>query len=186
MSSHGLTETWEGDLGLRISGAQLNGPVSNFGERVDGGTLGSGQTASIGFWQNKNGQRLIESLNGSENSTLLAEYLAGTFSNMYGIIADANGDGITGDYMTNTKQSFVEVDFNTNTIDGSLVAEVESYGLVVTAGGVGSTFVNIGDNGEAFGVADDSDVQVIDLLLAVNERSTRSNRIKKRWETRGF
>ena len=181
----------------------------NFGERVDGGTLSSGQTAGIGFWQNKNGQRLIESLNGSANSTLLAQYLSGTFSNMYGRLADANGDGITGDYMTNvevadlyqdlfkrngrtapggppkldaqvmavalatyiTKQSFVQVDFATNTVDAALVPGIESYGFVVTVGGVGSTFVNVGDNGAAFGVADNSDVRVIDLLLAVNDWS---------------
>jgi hypothetical protein len=181
----------------------------NFGERVDGGTLGSGQTASIGFWQNRNGRRLIESLNGSPESTLLAQYLSESFSNIYGRLADANGDGIPGDYMTNvevadlyqdlfkrngrsapggppkldaqlmavamstyiTKQSFVEVDFATNTLDAALVLGVESYGFVVTVGGVGSTFVNVGDKGAAFGVADNSDVQVIDLLLAVNDWS---------------
>jgi hypothetical protein len=70
-----------------------------------------------------------------------------------------------------TKQSFVEVDFASNTIDAALVLGVQSYGFVVTVGGVGSTFVNVGDKGAAFGVADNSDVQVIDLLLAVNDWS---------------
>jgi hypothetical protein len=40
--------------------------------------------------------------------------------------------------------------------------------VVVCIGGFGSTFVNVGDHGEAFGVADNSDVRVIDLLLAIN------------------
>ena len=35
----------------------------NFGERPPaGGTVSAGQTATIGFWQNKNGQALLRSL----------------------------------------------------------------------------------------------------------------------------
>lgn len=195
---------------------QMPGSVGinyNFGERIDGGQLSTGQTAGIGFWQNRNGQELLESLNGSADSTLLAEYLAGTFLNMYGSLADADGDGDSGDYMTNsnvadlyqhlfkrngrtapsgpakldaqvmatafatylTKQSYAEIAFDdagNHTVDSSQIQTVESYGFTVTTGGVGSTFVNVDDSGQAFGVADGSEAQVIDLLLAVNERST--------------
>ncbi len=77
-------------LASSISGIVLvagcDGINYNFGERVDGGQISSGQTATIGFWQNKNGQALIKSLNGSEHSTLLAEWLADTFPNMYGSV----------------------------------------------------------------------------------------------------
>jgi len=52
--------------------------------------VSAGQTATIGFWQNKNGQELIESLNGGENATQLADWLSVTFVNMYG---DADGLG---------------------------------------------------------------------------------------------
>ena len=73
-----------------ISGIVIGRPGSvaenyNFGERPPaGGGVTGGQTATIGFWQNNNGQALIESLNGGANSTRLAEWLAATFGNMYG------------------------------------------------------------------------------------------------------
>src|SRR5262249_17509257 len=47
----------------------------NFGERPaatdGGGAVTVGQTATIGFWQNNNGQNLIKSLNGGSASTQL-------------------------------------------------------------------------------------------------------------------
>jgi hypothetical protein len=70
-----------------------------------------------------------------------------------------------------TKQSFVEVNFATSAVDGSLVAAIESFGFDVTVGGVGSAFVNVGDHGEAFQVADNTNVQIIDLLMATNRVS---------------
>lgn len=214
-----------GDPALSTTNDQFTGVVLavpgsvginyNFGERVDGGELSTGQTATIGFWQNRNGQRLIESLNGDESSTLLAGYLSETFTNMYGVLGDVDrtGDGIADGLMTNvevadfyqdlfkrnartspggppkldaqvmatalatyvTKQSFVEVEYaadGNHTVNAALVDEIESYGFEVTVGGVGSTFVNVGDNGEAFGVDDGSDVQIIDLLLATDRMST--------------
>ncbi len=57
----------------------------NFGERpvADGG-IGDSVTATIGFWHNKNGQSLIESLNGGPESVQLGNWLAATFPEMYG------------------------------------------------------------------------------------------------------
>jgi hypothetical protein len=71
-----------------------------------------------------------------------------------------------------TRQSLVEFDYGNNMVNNTLVADVQSFGFVVTVGGVGSTFVNVGDSGAAFDVADDSEVQIIDLLLAVNDWSS--------------
>jgi hypothetical protein len=68
-----------------------------------------------------------------------------------------------------TKASFVSVHFGSGTSD--LVAEVESFGITVTAGGVGSTTVNVGNSGAAFGVADNTDMRVIDILLATDRMS---------------
>src|SRR5205085_8035146 len=44
--------------------AGTSGINNNFGELVPITTVHSGQTATIGFWNNKNGQALIKSLNG--------------------------------------------------------------------------------------------------------------------------
>jgi len=46
-----------------------------------------------------------------------------------------------------------------------------AYGFQVTATGVGTRTFNVGANGAAFGVANNSAVSVLDLLLAANARS---------------
>jgi hypothetical protein len=48
---------------------------------------------------------------------------------------------------------------------------VESYGFDCTAGGLGSAWFNVGDSGEAFGIDDGAEKQIIDLLLATNRMS---------------
>jgi hypothetical protein len=93
LGDDGVVDPVEGDKFsgiVLVAGAQ--GTNYNFGERINGGQLSTGQTATIGFWQNKNGQALIKSLNGDENSTLLAGWLAETFPNMYGSVFTAGMD----------------------------------------------------------------------------------------------
>src|SRR5438093_3849111 len=46
-----------------------------------------------------------------------------------------------------------------------------AYGFQVSATGLGTRTFNVGSNGAAFGVANNSSVSVMDLLLAVNARS---------------
>jgi hypothetical protein len=53
----------------------------------------------------------------------------------------------------------------------SAVDHVTSFGFSVTLGGLGSMKVNVGDNGEAFGIANHAEVSIMVLLLATNERS---------------
>ena len=48
----------------------------------------------------------------------------------------------------------------------------EDYGFTVDAYGTGAATFNVGNNGAAFGVANGSEVRILDLLLAVNSRST--------------
>jgi len=72
-------------------GVGADGMNYNFAERPIAGTVvASGQTATIGFWQNKNGQALLKSLNGGSNATQLGHWLAATFSNIYGANAGEN------------------------------------------------------------------------------------------------
>jgi hypothetical protein len=46
-----------------------------------------------------------------------------------------------------------------------------AYGFQVTTYGVGERTFNVGNDGAAFGVANNTSVSVLDLLLAVNARS---------------
>src|SRR5258707_15149202 len=69
--------------GLAIAeGTSLN--FVNFGlEPVAGDALHRGETAGIGFWNNKNGQALIKSLNGGTGMQL-GNWLAATMMHMFG------------------------------------------------------------------------------------------------------
>ena len=181
---------------VALAGPGSSGENYNFGERpaIDG-QIEAGQTAGIGFWRNKQGQALIRALNSDiENSTRLGDWLAATFPHMYG--ADASANDLTG--KTNAEvASFYNDLFKRNkkdvagggppkldaqvlavalatyvtneTLAGTVAAD---YGFTVTETGVGTRTFDVGDNGAAFGVADGSAVAVLDLLLAVDARTT--------------
>jgi uncharacterized delta-60 repeat protein len=169
----------------------------NFGERpLDGGGVSSGQTATIGFWQNKNGRNLVLALNGGQNSTQLGNWLAATFPNMYGSAAGANNLaektnvqvwnfynslfrrkqqeaialGLAGPNKVDAQifATALAVYVTNQTLAGSTAS---SYGFVVTQNGLGTSTFNVGNSGQTFGVANNSDVSVMNLLLAVNARS---------------
>jgi hypothetical protein len=60
----------------------------NFGERPSRSSpVQPGQTAGIGFWNNRNGQALLKSLNGGATSKQLGNWLATTLPNRYAGLA---------------------------------------------------------------------------------------------------
>src|SRR6201993_3649924 len=62
----------------------------NYGELPPaGGPVQRGQTAGIGFWNNKNGQELILALNGG-SGTQLADWLGAALPNLFGANAGSN------------------------------------------------------------------------------------------------
>ncbi len=167
----------------------------NFGERPEaGGAVTSGQTATIGFWQNKNGQNLIKSLNGGANATQLGNWLAATFPNMYGASAGANSlvgktNAEVADFYsdlfrrkkkeaeqlglggpTKMDAQVMAVALATYVTNETLAGTVAtSSGFVVTENGLGVSTFNVGTSGEAFGVDDGSVLTVLDLLLATDD-----------------
>jgi hypothetical protein len=182
-----------------FSGVVMSQPGSlaenyNFGERPPGGgSISSGETATIGFWQNNNGQNLIKALNGGSSATNLANWLAATFPNMYGTSAGAsNLTGKTNAQVAEFYKSRFALHGQTSLgggppkMDAQVLATAlavyvtsqslagtaaTAYGFHVTTDGVGVRMFNVGSNGAAFGVANNSNVSVLDLLLAVNSRS---------------
>lgn len=163
----------------------------NFGERPPAGSaVTQGQTATIGFWQNKNGQNLLKSLNGGPASTQLANWLAETLPNMYG--ASAGGNNLTGKTNDQVAVFYVTLFKRTSAVDGppKLDAQVlatalsvyvtnqtlsgntaASYGFTVTTYGLGASTINVGSNGDAFGVANNSVLTVLDLLRATDAQA---------------
>jgi Ca2+-binding RTX toxin-like protein len=167
-------------------GAGVSGLNYNFGEQpASTGSVKKGQAAGIGFWNNKNGQALIKSLNGGAGHQL-ADWLAATLPNTFGIHAGANN--LTGksnaDIAALFQQDFVmkgvKLDaqvlatalsvYATNaTLDSTQVAA--QYGFTVSGDGLGAASVNVGTDGDAFGVANNTMMRVIDVLIATDARA---------------
>jgi hypothetical protein len=162
----------------------------NFGERpVVGATVAQGQTATIGFWQNKNGQRLLNSVNEG-----LGSWLATTLPNLYGASSAQDLSGLTNAevaqhfrdmFKSNLRKGkssepaaklecqVMAVAFATYVTNANLAGTVgQSFGFLVTDNGVGNSVWNVEDSGEVFGVADYTEVRVIDLLIATDTMTT--------------
>ena len=176
-----------------ISG-QTNNTVDAGFYFAPGGTVDTGDAATIGYWQNNNGQELIKSLNGSASSTALAFWLASTYPNLYGSAAGnlsmLHGNGTP---LTNTE---VAANYVTYFFNGSnpktnaqvLAVALATYstatslsgtntvaaakGFNVSLNGTGTHTYNVGSNGSAFGVANNTVLMVFQLLAYTNSRST--------------
>jgi hypothetical protein len=184
-----------GTGGGTVSGAQFTG-ISltagenamnyNYGEQpAAGGAAHTGQTAGIGFWNNKNGQALIKALNGGAG-TQLGDWLEATFPHIFGAASGSNDlAGQNNAYVASFFQSrFVvhgqkldaqvlatalAVYVTDSTLDNTGVGT--QYGFVVSGNGVATSTYNVGTNGAAFGVADNTVMTVMDLLLAADAQA---------------
>ncbi len=147
----------------------VNGINNNFGELPPVSPpptpLVSGDTATIGFWHNKNGQALIDSLNGGPKATNLATWLSTDFPDLYG--TNAGSSNLTGktnaDVAALFLQDFSVTGMKTNAqilgaalavyvTDSSLAGTAGTqYGFDVTPTGTGSATVNVGSSGTRLG-----------------------------------
>lgn len=172
------------DVHLAAGLAALN---YNYGERPAAtGMVAHGQTAGIGFWNNRNGQALIRSLNGGPSSTQLGAWLAATFPNLFGTRSGSNnlagrsnsdiaaffqgrfvlkGEKLDAQVLATALAVYITNATLNDTGAGS------DLGFIVESRGVGTASFDVGTNGAAFGVADGSVLTVMDLLLAVDERA---------------
>jgi hypothetical protein len=165
----------------------VNGLNYNFGEQpTSNSAVQKGQTAGIGFWNNKNGQALIKSFNGGATATQLASWLAATLPDTFG--AHAGSNNLTGksnaDVAALFQQDFLlkgvkldaqllatalNVYATSATLDSNKAAA--PYGFAVSGDGVGTAAVNVGGNGAAFGVANNAVLTVMDLLKAADAQA---------------
>jgi hypothetical protein len=168
-------------------GSGVNGMNYNFAELPPaGGAIQKGQTAGIGFWNNNNGQALIRALNGG-TGTQLGCWLATTFTNLYG---DGSANDLAGksnaDIAALFQQDFLEhgpkldaqvlatalsVYVTNATLDPTQVAA--SYGFTVSGYGLGTATVNVGGDGAAVSVANNTTVTVLDALLAADAQAVK-------------
>jgi hypothetical protein len=153
--------------------------VTSLGLAVQNGLEGD-----IGLWHNKNGQALINAFNGGPNATALSIWLATNFANLYGLGAGAND--LAGS--TNAEvAAFYQSQF---ALSGSLEAQVlatalnvyattlslggtvgQAYGFTVSADGLGAYSYGVGADGAAFGVVNNTTLDVYALLQGVNDQA---------------
>jgi sugar lactone lactonase YvrE len=172
-------------------GLGVNGLNYNYGEQPPaGGGVKHGQTAGIGFWNNKNGQALINALNGGgadgHGAHQLGDWLAATLPHTFGVHAGGNNlAGKDNAYVAALfQQDFVmkgvKLDaqllatalsvYATNaTLDPTQVAA--TYGFTISGDGAGTATINVGSNGDAFAVANNTTMTLMDLLLAADAQA---------------
>lgn len=144
-----------------------------------GQSVASGDTATIGFWQNKHGQALIR-----QGGATLADWLTNNFGNVFGdTFIGGDGDDVASFYRdqlfrqksqksagpAKADAQFMAVALATYFTSSNLAGNVASaYGFNVTDTGIGTKLVNIGDNGTAFSVSNGTDLTIMQLLLATD------------------
>jgi hypothetical protein len=152
-----------------------------------GQAVQAGDTAGIGFWQNKNGQALIK-----QGGPALVTWLSANFGNIFGNTF-SNGSG--GDDAAEVA-SFYKFEFFSKKLQGTSKVDAQfmatalatfftssnlsgsaatSFGFNVTATGIGTKVVNIGGNGAAFDVANNTTMTIMALLLMTNNMTGADN-----------
>jgi hypothetical protein len=139
--------------------------------------LAQGDTATIGFWHNKNGQALILALNGGGSSTKLGDWLAANFPCLYGSLAGKQNSVVAAQFLTyfsvTGQKTYAEI------MAGALASYATSsalagdntaagYGFNVSSTGTGAKTYNVGSNGTAIGLANNTSHTVLQLLQAAN------------------
>jgi hypothetical protein len=140
-----------------------------------GGNLVKGDTATIGYWQNKNGQALIKSM---PNQPALANWLAGNFPKMFGdLTGGTNADvadyfvdlfNVTG---TKTRAQIMATAVAVYVTNSSLAGNIAtSSGFNVSSTGTGAKVYNVGTYGAAIGLSNSTSYTVFALLKQADAR----------------
>jgi hypothetical protein len=144
-----------------------------------GQSVQHGLTGGIGFWNNKNGQALINAFNGGSDASALSSWLATALPNLYGSLSGSSNAQVAAFYQSqfalpgsNLAAEVLATALNVYATTQSLGGTVgQAYGFTVTATGLGADSFNVGSDGAAFGVANNTSRNVYELLKAVDQQS---------------
>jgi hypothetical protein len=153
--------------------------------RVDppptGPALSTGDTATIGYWNNKNGQALILACNGSAGATQLGTWLASNFPVLFGPSSSSNMTGKTNTQVAALFKTFFSVKgtkTNAQVMAGALAIYVTNsalagtaaskYGFNLSTTGTGAKYFNVGSNGAAVGLTNNTSYSIMRLLQNAN------------------
>jgi len=145
--------------------------------------LGHGDTATIGFWHNKNGQGLIL---GASNSPALGNWLGTNYPCMFGSLAGKANSVVAAQFLTYFDVSGKKT--QAQVMAGALAAYFTSsnlgggsasagFGFNVTPGGTGSKSYNVGSLGTALGLQNNTSYTVFQLLQAANSHCPFSSAV---------
>lgn len=170
-------------------GSGASGTSYNFGENSHcrGNTdkpLGPDSTATIGFWQNNNGQALIKSLNGCDTKKL-GNWLATSFPYLYGAHAPS-GSNLTGKTNNDVAALFLKYfKVSGKKSDAQMLATALAvyvtdsdlagnaavkYGFSVSSSGTAVKTYDVGTNGSLIGLSNNQSYSVLAILQAANQQ----------------
>ena len=158
-------------------------------------SVSSGEFGTIGFWQNPNGQSTINNFNGSSSSTQLGNWLASNFPNLFGCRNPYTSSALSGYGCTSlagltnaqvasvykslwnpsgtTKNTYVQafavalgIYADTASLGGNSTAQ--GFGFSITSAGGSAATYNVGSNGSAFGVPNNTSLSVYKVLQVLN------------------
>jgi hypothetical protein len=144
--------------------------------------ISCGDTATIGFWNNNNGQALIDGLNGGPTAKNLATWLAANFPYLYGVNSGNNLTGKTNANVAALFKTFFNVTgtkTNAQILAGALATYVTNsnlggssiaagYGFKVSSSGTGGKSYNVGTNGTAIGLVNNASYTILQLMQQAN------------------
>jgi len=149
---------------------------------VQGGLIGG-----IGFWHSDRGQSFIMQMGGPLLYNSLGFWLIYNFPNLYGApyengLYDTTNAGVASYFQKlfdmpgpRLEAKVLALALSVYATTRSLGGDVaEAYGFTVTDHGLFAYTFNVGADGAAFGVADNSVLTVYELLQAVNARANRA------------
>lgn len=149
----------------------------NFGEQpAPGSSVSKGQSAGIGFWNNKNGQALI--LKFSSIGQWLADTLPQTFGSLAGDSPQQVAMVYQQQFVLKDKldAQFMATALNVYATDQSLGGTyAASYGFSVGQYGLGDSTWNVGSDGAAFGVVNNSTLTVLELVQNWDQQTNKSD-----------
>ena len=143
--------------------------------------VGPGDTATIGFWHNKNGQGLIL---GAPNSPALGNWLGSNFPCLFGNLAGKPNSVVAAAYMTDFnvsgQKTYAQVFagalacyFTSSNLAGSGASK---FGFNITPGGTGAKAYNVGSYGTAIGLQNNTSYTVLQLLQAADANCPFGNK----------
>jgi hypothetical protein len=159
------------------SGCPGTGDVTVSCSPPPGEPLVSGDTATIGFWHNKNGQALIDSLNGGPNATALGTWLAANFNCLFGNLNGQKNTAVAAQFLTyfgvtgaKTYAQIMGAALASYVTDSTLAGGTmaKKYGFNVSGTGTGDKVYNVGSDGSAIGLSNNTSYTVMQLLDAAN------------------